>query len=116
LGDEFGSAFVVVELGVGELGRPDRRADELTLSALVGRAEEQLASRIVDDLELAVILEDVLEYKLLLRGVFRVAARDLVLELALGFKLKGGVVSCWWEYLRRKRSIVRFWARLVRRF
>lgn len=79
--DELSAILVVVELRERQLGRPDRRADELTLSALISRGQEQLTSWIIDNLELALVGRYMLKNKLLFGSILSVAARDAIVAL-----------------------------------
>jgi len=85
LGYELGGTLVVIQLCVWEFRRADRRANELAFITLVLRTEKKFSCSVVDDFELAIILENVLEDKFLLRGVLSVASRDFVFEFTLCF-------------------------------
>ena len=79
--NELGAVLIVVELGEGQLGWADRRADELILTTLVLRRQEKLPRGIVNDLKLACILEDMLKDQFFLARILRVASWDVLTPL-----------------------------------
>ena len=79
--NELGAVLIVVELGEGQLGWADRRADELILTTLVLRRQEKLPRGIVNDLKLACILEDMLKDQFFLACILRVASWDVLTPL-----------------------------------
>jgi len=85
LGYELGGTLVVIQLCVGEFCRTDCCANELAFITLVLGTQKKFSCSVVDDLELAIILENVLEDKFLLRGVLSVAPRNFFFELTLCF-------------------------------
>jgi len=64
--DELGAPIPLVELGIGQLGRAERGADELEDAALVLGGEEKLSVGVIDNLKLSLVLQDVLKYELFL--------------------------------------------------
>lgn len=81
--NELGTVLVVIELREGQLGWPDRRADELFLTAFIRRCQQEFACGIIDDLKLALIGRYMLQNELFLRGVLGVAARDIIVALKI---------------------------------